>query len=172
MTIPKSPNQEGIDPLEKCIEFSNKSAVHIQDHGVGATFQNPRGKQVRIVRYDQCYNRKPHVRQADFVVGMPEVVDVIVELKGSDLKHAVTQVAATLEAWSITPIRFPRTACLIVYGRMEAKQKRAGAIPRMDSRTGSIERRFLLEHKTLLWVRESGSEKFRFNDFLRKSDAR
>jgi len=34
---------------------------------------------------------------------------------------------------------------------------------------GSVEREFLLTHKTLLWVRESGSEKFRFNKLLGKS---
>jgi hypothetical protein len=85
---------------------------------------------------------------------------VIVELKGSDLKRAVTQVEDTLEAWEQDPIRFPQIVCLIVYGH---------TFPRMSSRLGVIEREFLLAHGTFLWVRESGAEKFRFSKLLGKS---
>jgi hypothetical protein len=99
---------------------------------------------------------------------MPQIVDVIVELKGSDLKHAVTQIEITLAAWNADPIRYPRIVCLIVFGRIEANRKGVGKIPHMGSKAGTIEREFLLTHKTLLWVRESGSEKFRFNKLLGK----
>jgi len=146
---------------EECIEFSNETSLHISEHGVGATFLNPRRKQLRKIRYDGCYNRTPKSKQADYIVGMAQVVDVIVELKGSDLKRAVTQVEDTLEAWEADLIRFPRIVCLIVYGH---------TFPRMNSRLGVIEREFLLAHKTLLWVRESGSEKFKFNKLLGKSE--
>jgi hypothetical protein len=100
---------------------------------------------------------------------MEQVVDVIVELKGSDLKHAATQVETTFGAWKADPIRYPRIVCLIVYGRIEAKRKGVGKIPRMGSNVGTIEREFLLTHKTFLWVRESGAEKFRLNKLLGKN---
>jgi hypothetical protein len=86
-------------------------------------------------------------------------VDVIVELKGSDLKRALVQIEDTLEAWEVDPIRFPIIVCLIVYGH---------TFPRMNSQLGVIEREFLLSHRTLLWVRENGSEKFKFNRLLGK----
>jgi hypothetical protein len=153
----------------ECIEHSNEISLHISEHGVGATFLNPRRKQLRKIRYDGCYRRTPRSRQADYIVGLAQVVDVIVELKGSDLKHAVTQIETTFGAWKDDPIRYPRIVCLIVYGRIEAKRKGVGKIPRMGSNVGTIEREFLLTHNTQLWVRESGSEKFRFNKLLGNS---
>jgi hypothetical protein len=41
--------------------------------------------------------------------------------------------------------------------------------PRMNSRLGFVEREFLLRHRTLLWVRESGSEKFKFSKLQGKA---
>jgi hypothetical protein len=110
------------------------------------------------------------VKQADYIVGMPAVVDVILELKGSDLKHAYSQVESTLDAWKTSEIRFPQIACLIVYGRIEGKKKRAGRVPRMDSIRATLELDFYRTNRALLWIRESGSEKFTFNEFLRKND--
>jgi hypothetical protein len=171
MTIQKPPSQPGCEWIEECIESCDAVSVYVEEHGVGATFQNPRRRQIRKVHYDGCYNRTPSILKADYIVGLPDIIDVIVELKGSDLKHASNQVWLTLEAWRINPIRFPKIVCLIVYGRIEGKKKNAGRTPRINSMRESIEKAFLRKNKTLLWVRESGSEQFSFNDFLRKTDA-
>jgi hypothetical protein len=137
-----------------CIEFTNRTSLHISEHGVGATFVNPHRRQLREIRYDGCYNTVSGRRQADYIVGMMQVVDVIVELKGSDLKRALTQVETTLGVWKDDPLRYPRIVCLIVFGH---------TFPRTNSRLGVIEREFLLAHGTFLWLRESGSEKFKFS---------
>jgi hypothetical protein len=170
MTIPKPPSQPGCEWVEECIESCDATSVHVEEKGVGATFLNPRQKQIRKVHYDGCYNNTPKALKADYIVGEADAVDVIIELKGSDLKHASAQVASTLEAWRLNPIRFRKIVCLIVFGRIEGKRKHAGRTPRMNSLKESVEREFLRRHKTLLWVRESGSEQFRFNGFLRKRD--
>jgi hypothetical protein len=171
MTIPKPPSQPGCSWVEECIESCDAASVHVEEKGVGATFLNPRRKQIRKIHYDGCYNKTPSDLKADYIVGMQEVVDVIIELKGSDLKHASAQVGSTLEAWKLNPIRFSKIVCLIVFGRIEGKRKKAGRTPRMNSLKESVEREFLRTNRTLLWVRESGSEQFNFNDFLRKNDA-
>jgi len=168
MTIQKLPSQPGCEWVEECIESCNATSVYIEERGVRATFLNPHRKQIRKVHYDGCYNKTLGELKADYIVGMPGVVDVIIELKGSDLKHASDQVRSTLETWRLSPIRFPKIACLIVFGRIEGKKKKAGRTPRMNSMKESLERAFLRANRTLLWVRESGSEQFRFNDFLRK----
>jgi hypothetical protein len=172
MTISKPPSQAGCEWVEECIESCDATSVYVEEKGVGATFLNPRRKQIRKVHYDGCYNSTPKALRADYIVGEADAVDVIIELKGSDLKHASAQAASTLEAWRLNPIRFRKIVCLIVFGRIEGKRKNAGRTPRMNSLKESVEREFLRLHKTLLWVRESGSEQFRFNDFLRKHDAR
>jgi len=171
MTTQKPPSQPGCQWVEECIESCDASSVYVEEQGVGATFLNPRRKQIRKIHYDGCYNKTPNELKADFIVGMPDVLDVIVELKGSDLKHASAQARSTLEAWKLNPIRFRKIVCLIVFGRIEGKRKKAGRTPRMNSLKESVEREFLRTNKTLLWVRESGSEQFKFNDFLRKTDA-
>ena len=172
MNIPKPPSQTGCEWVDECIESCNATSVYVEERGVGATFLNPRRKQIRKIHYDGCYNKTPNELKADFIIGMPEVLDIIVELKGSDLKHASAQVKSTLEAWKFNPIRFRKIVCLIVFGRIEGRRKKAGRAPRMNSQKESVEREFLRTNKTLLWVRESGSEQFKFNDFLRKNDAR
>jgi hypothetical protein len=171
MTIQKPPSQPECEWTEECIESCDATLVYVEEKGVRATFQNPRRKHIRKVHYDGCYNKSAAVLKADYVVGMPDVVDVIVELKGSDLKHASAQVASTLDAWKLNPIRFSRIVCLIIFGRIEGKKKRAGRTPRMNSMRESVERAFLRTNKTLLWVRESGERQFAFNDFLRKTHA-
>jgi hypothetical protein len=143
-----------------CIEYTNETSLHINEHGVAATFVNLRRKELRKVEYDRCYNRRAGRRQADYIIGFNMAIDVIVELKGSDLKHAVSQIEDTLEAWTIDPIRFPKIVCLIVYGH---------TFPKMTSRIGVMEREFELDHNTLLQIRPSGEKKFRFSALAGKS---
>jgi hypothetical protein len=57
-----------------------------------------------------------------------------------------------------------------MYGRMEGNRKHLGRIPQMDSTNATFELDFYRINKTLLLIRESGSEMFTFNDFLRKND--
>lgn len=171
MTIQKPPSQPGCEWVEECIETCDAASIYVEERGVRASFLNPQHKPIRKVHYDGCYNKSPRLLKADYIIGTHDVLDVIVELKGSDLKHASAQIEATLEAWKHNPIRFRRIACLIVFAHIGAKKKDAGRVPRLDSARESLERQFLRRNKTLLWVRESGSGQFTFNDFLRKHDA-
>jgi hypothetical protein len=146
----------------ECIKFSTESSLHVSEEGVGATFLNHRRKELRAIEYDGCYCRVANQGRADFIIGYDRAIDVILELKGSDLKHATNQVVDTLERWRTDPIRYRQLVCLIVFGH---------AIPRMRSNIGVMEREFLNRYRTLLWVRESGSERFSFRQLAGRSDA-
>jgi hypothetical protein len=161
MTIPKPPSADQDAPTNECIEYSNKTRLHISERSVGATFLNPKKLQLRKIHYDGCYCQAPRGRRADYILGWNAYVDVIVELKGSDLKRALTQVEATLTAWQAEEIKYPKTVCMIVFG---------STFPRMTSRLGSMERDFLQTHHTLLWIRKSGAEKFKFRNLIGKAD--
>jgi hypothetical protein len=52
---------------------------------------------------------------------------------------------------------------------MEGERKHLGRIPQ-NSTNATFELDFYRMNKTLLLIRESGSEMFTFNDFLRKND--
>ena len=143
-----------LDQKNECIEFSNRSSLPVDENGICATFANPRHKELRQIKYDKCYYRAAEGGRADYIVGYDRAIDIILELKGSDLKHARDQVADTLSRWRNDAIHYRRIVCLIVFGR---------TIPRMRSNLGVLEREFLDEYRTLLWIRESGQERFNFN---------
>ena len=147
----------------ECISYSNRTSAHVSEMGVGATFLNKRRIVVRVIRYDDCYNTARDVRQADYIIGMQAVGDVILELKGSNLDRAVSQFEETLGRWRTDPVRFEPIACLIVFG---------SRIPRITTRTAVLEREFYLSHRAFLWIRESASEKFKIRKLLRKTNDR
>jgi hypothetical protein len=150
----------------------NENPVSVEEYGVRASFSNPSARAIRKIAYDNCYNKNPNDLKADHILGLPNKLDVIVELKGSDLKHAYIQVESTLERWKTDPIRYARIVCLIVFGRLEGNKRKAGRIPRMNSSNGAKERDFLYRNKTLLLIRESSSRLFKFDENLGSNDAR
>jgi hypothetical protein len=98
--------------------------------------------------------------RADFIIGYDRDIDVILELKGSDLKHALLQVTDTLERWKIEEIRYEQIVCLIVYGH---------TFPRARSNRGAMERDFLDMHHSFLRIRQYGEERFNFRKLAGRS---
>jgi hypothetical protein len=133
--------------------------MHVSEMGVGATFVNRKRKELRKIRYDGCYCRAVRQGRADYIIGYDRVIDVILELKGSDLKHALVQVTDTLDRWRNDPIRYRQIVCLIVIGH---------TIPRMKSNLGVYEREFVDRKHALLWIRPSGEKKYSFKELAGK----
>ena len=151
--------------------------MYVEERGIRATFLNPRHERIRKIAYDGCYCKEEHVKQADFIVGLIDSLDVIVELKGTDAnlrggRGADRQVEYTLHAWQRDSQRAPRIAALIIFGKIEGKRKRPGRRPRANAAKEAVERDFLRRHKILLLVHENGEKQFRFTDFMRGSNAR
>lgn len=143
----------------ECIEFSNESSLHVSEMGVGATFLNRKRKELRKIEYDGCYCQAVRQGRADYIVGYDRAIDVILELKGSDLKHALVQVTDTLDRWRKDSIHYRRIVCLIVIGH---------TIPRMMSNLGVYEREFVDQKHALLWIRPTGEKKYTFNELAGK----
>lgn len=172
MSTQRPPSQTGCAWVEDCIEICTGRSVFVEDQGVRATFLNSARKEVRKIHYDGCYSDET-VKQADFIVGLPGIIDVIVELKGSDsnLKTAALQVESTLEAWKQDSKRGRAIAALIVYGRIEGAKKLPGRLPRAYAVISGLTAEFLKRHGVLLRIHENGERRFTFNNFLRNSDA-
>ncbi len=171
MTTWKPPSQPDCAWVEECIEICTGRSVYVEDEGVRATFRNPERGKVRKIHYDGCYAAKAG-RQADFILGLPTVIDVIIELKSSDanLKDAALQVESTLEAWKQDKKSEKAIAALIVYGRNEGKKRLPGRVRRAKAVILGLTAQFLNSHKVLLLIHENGEKQFTFNDFLRKRD--
>ncbi|MGD0938254.1 MAG: hypothetical protein ABR905_00995 [Terracidiphilus sp.] len=172
MSTQRPPSQAGCAWVEECIEMCTGHTVYVEDDGVRATFLNPRGRKIRKVHYDGCYAAKKG-RQADFILGLPRVVDVIIELKGSDtnLKDAASQIESSLESWKRDPKRHATIAALIIYGRIEGKKKLPGRVPRTAAVILGLTAEFLKVRGIRLLIHENGERQFTFNDFLRKNNA-
>ena len=153
------------------------SSVFVEERGIRATFRNPRRMQIRKVHYDGCYYKADAGRHADFIVGLLDRIDILVELKGSDTNltgrsGAFDQIESTLRMWKTDEHCSPRVAALIIYGRIKVKKKLPGRVPRALAERSALEAQFLKAHKTLLLIRENGERQFSFNGFLRKNDVR
>lgn len=162
----KPPSQDGCSWVEECIEECSGPTLYVEEEGVRATFRNPRGERFRKVHYDRCY-APAESRHADFIVGLIGVIDVVVELKGSDtnIKGAADQVESTIEAWGADAKRAPRIAALIVYGRIEGPKRLPGRIPRTRAVILGVVARFL-RRGTLLLIEETGRRQYSFREFL------
>jgi hypothetical protein len=164
--MPKPPSQPGCSWVEECIEECDAPSLFVEDRGVRATFLNPRGRRLRKVHDDGCYGPRD-TRQADFIVGLIGVVDVVVELKQSDtnIKGAADQVEETLDAWRQDGKRAPSVAALIVYGRIEGTKKLPGRLPRAKAVISGIVARFV-KRGTLIVIAENGARQYSFTDFI------
>jgi len=164
--MPRPPSQPGCTWIEDCVEECNSPSVFVEEQGVRATFVNPRRRQLRKVHYDGCY--APGIeQQADYIVGLIGIIDIVVELKSSDtnIKGAADQIESTLDAWKRDPKRAPGLAALIIYGRIEGPKKLPGRVPRANAVISGIVARFL-KHGTLLVIAANGVKQYSFNDFI------
>jgi hypothetical protein len=84
----------------RCIDNIRHSKVKVDDPGTGmsAILLNSTKEKLRRIRMDGCLAPAGE-RAADFIVSLPKTVDVIVELKGGNVDHAITQVEATRRFW-------------------------------------------------------------------------
>jgi hypothetical protein len=88
----------------RCIEHlpQNKyPKIGLSDPGTGRTvvFLNLERQPARRIRMDGCLAPEG-AKAADYVLSLRAVIDVIVELKGKNVDHAVMQIDASLDFWS------------------------------------------------------------------------
>lgn len=80
---------------EGCREVTKDSNVKVSEGARSAVFKNADREVYHRVRVDGCLIKNRI--SADFVVSRPGVGSVVVELKGTDVEHAVAQIDATIQ---------------------------------------------------------------------------
>ncbi len=94
----------------KCFVLHTESNVKIPpENGKCATFRSRQGETVLLIHADRyCRKGRPGCadcffendqKVADYIISKPRVIDVIVELKGTDVMAAVEQIEATIPSW-------------------------------------------------------------------------
>jgi len=137
----------------RCIETVTDSKPKVEENGRKAVFLNPDRAEVRKVRVDGCLI--VNGPRADFVVAKPDVLDVIVELKGRDIYHARDQIVATLPFWRRFPPFSPKVAGLIVCSKS----------PMSASELQVMKAKMLAQHRLWLDVDENGRKEYSFSNF-------
>jgi hypothetical protein len=102
--------------LRQCIKESDNKRIVVRANNRTATFLNEDEAQVKVVDLD-CLIKTTTAPRADYIVAKPKVVDVIVELKGKDIDHAIEQILATATFWKTVPPYSPHIGALVVFTR-------------------------------------------------------
>ncbi len=107
--------------LTECTKQFTATKLKVAEYGRQAIFLNPTRSKFRVIRADGCLYL--NMLAADFIVCGPEG-DVITELKGSDVGHAVDQILSTFDTWSKEEASSHKICGLIVCSR----------VPRFDTK--------------------------------------
>jgi len=105
------------DPgLASCTTIRTDSKIKVEAHTRKAVFINSERVEVSIVDVD-CWLAAETGPRADRIVSKPQVVDIVVELKGKKVDRALEQVLATNARWKEVQPRPTRMGALIVFSR-------------------------------------------------------
>jgi hypothetical protein len=143
------------DPLlQTCTEELNDSKITVKREGRRATFLNSERTSIQRVDVD-CWIPSSGTAKADFIVSKPGVVDVIVELKGKDIAHAVEQIIATFVRWKDAPPLSKKIGGLIVFTRC----------PMRAARIGDTKKRLLRDHGLWMEIDKDQKTEYKFETF-------
>lgn len=112
---------------EVCVFDTTDSFVKVSgEHGRKVVVRNSPKEKYKRSKVDGCL--VTNKTAADWVISKVNVGDVIIELKGKNVDHAVEQVKETIEYWISNKLINGRISSLIVcseYPRFDTKVQRA-----------------------------------------------
>jgi hypothetical protein len=143
------------DPLlQPCTEDLSDSKITVKRDGRRATFDNANRTTIKRVDLD-CWISSTDAVRADYIVSKPGSVDVIVELKGQDIAHAVEQIIATLVKWWKAPPFSNKIGGLIVFTRC----------PIRAAEIGGMKKRLLVKHGLWMEIDKDQKTEYSFETF-------
>ncbi|WP_428309114.1 hypothetical protein [Hydrocarboniphaga sp.] len=95
-----------------CFSVTKATKIKVEENGRKATFLNERRLEFIRTQMDGCLVKNQTA--ADWVVSRRSVADVIVELKGKDVKHAIDQILASAIYLTEKGLRNGKLAGLVV----------------------------------------------------------
>ncbi len=129
--------------------------IVVKENKRSATFHRPDNELVLVVRVDGGLITSGE--RADYIVSLQKVVDVIVELKGSDVSKAICQIRATRPVWLAHRLAGKTLAALVVRGK--------GVNPKASASAVRWQREFRKTFKMMLLI-ETRNRNYEFSEFL------
>lgn len=84
-----------INKIERCINITNASVIKFEEKGKSIVFNNPKRLNYKKVQVDGCTINKG-ARCDKLLLSEDEREEYFVELKGSDIKHAIEQIESSM----------------------------------------------------------------------------
>jgi hypothetical protein len=129
--------------------------IVIKEHKRSARFRKPDVGRLLVVLVDT--GLITFGERADYILAHPPIVDVIVELKGSDVSKAIRQIKATRPVWLCHELCGKKLGALVVRGQ--------GIRPKTSARIEQWKREFRKAFKMKLVV-ETRNRDYEFLEFL------
>ena len=143
------------DPLlESCTEIRTISKIKVEAHTRKAVFDNSERAEIKVIDLD-CWLAGDAGPKADRIVSKPGVVDVVVELKGKDIRHALEQILATHAKWKTVPPLPKQIGALVVFSRS----------PDRSASMDDARKRFLQTHGIWLEMKKNNQTVYQFETF-------
>ncbi|MEB3126055.1 MAG: hypothetical protein VKL00_10605 [Synechococcales bacterium] len=103
--------------LPECEEYKSDARLVLQENKSKITFLNPNQDQVLIIRVDGCVIKDNKILRCDYAIVPCDEIEIYVELKGSDISHAVEQIESTIKFLSDNPQKIKKL-CFVVSTRV------------------------------------------------------
>lgn len=129
--------------------------IVVKENKRSARFRNPNNEPVLVIHVDGGLITEGE--RADYIVAHSRVVDVVVELKGSDVSKAIDQIRATRLVWILHEMAGKKLAALVVRGQ--------GIHPKTTASVDRWQREFRKTFKMKLLV-ETRNRDYEFIEFL------
>lgn len=100
---------------KNCCTSTRVSRVKVEEKGKQAIFLNQERVQFTKVRFDGCV--VTNATACDWVVIRADAENILVELKGTDVEHAIFQIEAAFAYLDAAGLLLARNAALIVCSR-------------------------------------------------------
>ncbi|MEG5136815.1 MULTISPECIES: hypothetical protein [unclassified Microcoleus] len=102
--------------LPECEEHRSDTKIVLQENKSKITFLNPNKDEILIIKVDGCVIDNETLR-CDYALIPSDAVEIYVELKGSDIAHAVKQIESTINLLSENPQKIKKL-CFVVSTRV------------------------------------------------------
>jgi hypothetical protein len=103
--------------LSECEEYKSDARLVLQENKSKITFLNPNQDQVLIIRVDGCVIKDNEILRCDYAIVPCDEIEIYVELKGSNISHAVKQIESTIKLLSDNPQKIKKL-CFVVSTRV------------------------------------------------------
>lgn len=103
--------------LPECENYKTNTKIVLQENKSKITFLNSNQNKILIIKVDDCVIKDSKTLRCDYAIVPCDEVEIYVELKGSDIFHAVKQIESTISLLSSNPQNI-RKLCFIVSTRV------------------------------------------------------